>query len=213
MGKPAFRIIQTHFAADNNVGDVAAKEEVRRQAETRLATVPTWHRSHTVRRRQLCHRGRRCARRHAAVLETYILDRRRGACRATEIEAGGCCRKCERWAHSYWAGMPDDNRCIGTVGTCVHTAHQNPPRFSLQVWEAGAQLLGPGSVDDRIVPLVGFRVPACFLPVLCRCGRWARSCWAWAGASSCSRPSRCERRCEQRIRISSNRTDPGATFC
>lgn len=28
MGKPAFRIIQTHFAAANNVGDVAAKEEV-----------------------------------------------------------------------------------------------------------------------------------------------------------------------------------------
>ena len=29
MGKPAFRIIQTHFAAANNNGDVAAKEEVR----------------------------------------------------------------------------------------------------------------------------------------------------------------------------------------
>mmetsp|Transcript_2506 Transcript_2506/g.7550 ORF Transcript_2506/g.7550 Transcript_2506/m.7550 type:complete len:636 (-) Transcript_2506:730-2637(-) len=28
MGKPAFRIIQTHFAAANNNGDVAAKEEV-----------------------------------------------------------------------------------------------------------------------------------------------------------------------------------------
>lgn len=52
MGKPAFRIIQTHFAADNNVGDVAAKEEVRRQAEARLATVPTWHRPHTLRRCQ-----------------------------------------------------------------------------------------------------------------------------------------------------------------
>ncbi len=65
MGKPAFRIIQTHFAADNNVGDVAAKEEVRRQAEMRLATVPTWRRPHTLRRCQLCHRGRRCARRHA----------------------------------------------------------------------------------------------------------------------------------------------------
>jgi hypothetical protein len=28
MGKPVFRVIQTHFAADNNVGAVAAKEEV-----------------------------------------------------------------------------------------------------------------------------------------------------------------------------------------
>jgi hypothetical protein len=29
MGKPCFRIVQTHFAAADNVGDVAAKEEVR----------------------------------------------------------------------------------------------------------------------------------------------------------------------------------------
>jgi hypothetical protein len=28
MGRPAFRVVQTHFAAGNNVGDVAAKEEV-----------------------------------------------------------------------------------------------------------------------------------------------------------------------------------------
>ena len=28
MGKPAFRVIQQHFAIGNNVGDVAAKEEV-----------------------------------------------------------------------------------------------------------------------------------------------------------------------------------------
>lgn len=28
VGRPAFRVIQTHFAAGNNVGDVAAKEEV-----------------------------------------------------------------------------------------------------------------------------------------------------------------------------------------
>lgn len=28
MGNPCFRIIQTHFAKDNNVGDVAAKEQV-----------------------------------------------------------------------------------------------------------------------------------------------------------------------------------------
>lgn len=28
MGKPCFRIIQTHFAVANNNGDVAAKEEV-----------------------------------------------------------------------------------------------------------------------------------------------------------------------------------------
>ena len=29
MTNPCFRIIQTHFAAGNNIGDVAAKEEVR----------------------------------------------------------------------------------------------------------------------------------------------------------------------------------------
>jgi len=29
MGNPCFRIIQTHFAKNNNVGDVAAKEQVR----------------------------------------------------------------------------------------------------------------------------------------------------------------------------------------
>lgn len=29
MTNPCFRIIQTHFAAANNIGDVAAKEEVR----------------------------------------------------------------------------------------------------------------------------------------------------------------------------------------
>lgn len=28
VGKPVFRVIQTHFAADNNIGAVAAKEEV-----------------------------------------------------------------------------------------------------------------------------------------------------------------------------------------
>lgn len=28
MGGPCFRIIQTHFARQNNVGDVAAKEQV-----------------------------------------------------------------------------------------------------------------------------------------------------------------------------------------
>lgn len=28
MGRPCFRVIQTHFSATNNVGDVAAKEEV-----------------------------------------------------------------------------------------------------------------------------------------------------------------------------------------
>jgi hypothetical protein len=28
MGKPVFRVIQTHFAAAGNVGAVAAKEEV-----------------------------------------------------------------------------------------------------------------------------------------------------------------------------------------
>lgn len=28
MGKPVFRVIQTHFAATGNVGAVAAKEEV-----------------------------------------------------------------------------------------------------------------------------------------------------------------------------------------
>ena len=31
MTNPCFRIIQTHFAAANNIGDVAAKEEVRPQ--------------------------------------------------------------------------------------------------------------------------------------------------------------------------------------
>ena len=30
MGGPCFRIIQTHFASQNNVGDVAAKEQVRK---------------------------------------------------------------------------------------------------------------------------------------------------------------------------------------
>ena len=30
MTNPCFRIIQTHFAVANNIGDVAAKEEVRR---------------------------------------------------------------------------------------------------------------------------------------------------------------------------------------
>lgn len=29
LGKPCFRIIQTHFAQQNNVGDISAKEEVR----------------------------------------------------------------------------------------------------------------------------------------------------------------------------------------
>ena len=29
MGNPCFRIIQTHFAKQTNVGDVAAKEQVR----------------------------------------------------------------------------------------------------------------------------------------------------------------------------------------
>ena len=28
LGKPCFRIIQTHFALQNNVGDISAKEEV-----------------------------------------------------------------------------------------------------------------------------------------------------------------------------------------
>jgi hypothetical protein len=28
MGRPCFRVVQTHFAAKNNVGDVSAKEEV-----------------------------------------------------------------------------------------------------------------------------------------------------------------------------------------
>ena len=28
LGKPCFRIIQTHFAMRNNVGDISAKEEV-----------------------------------------------------------------------------------------------------------------------------------------------------------------------------------------
>lgn len=28
LGKPCFRIIQTHFALRNNVGDISAKEEV-----------------------------------------------------------------------------------------------------------------------------------------------------------------------------------------
>ena len=28
MGRPCFRVVQTYFAAANNVGDVAAKEEV-----------------------------------------------------------------------------------------------------------------------------------------------------------------------------------------
>ena len=32
MGNPCFRIIQTHFAKNNNVGDVAAKEQVRSAA-------------------------------------------------------------------------------------------------------------------------------------------------------------------------------------
>ena len=31
MGGPCFRIIQTHFASQNNVGDVAAKEQVSTQ--------------------------------------------------------------------------------------------------------------------------------------------------------------------------------------
>lgn len=30
MGRPCFRIVQTHFAKENNVGDIAAKEEVRK---------------------------------------------------------------------------------------------------------------------------------------------------------------------------------------
>jgi hypothetical protein len=28
LGRPCFRVIQTYFSATNNVGDVAAKEEV-----------------------------------------------------------------------------------------------------------------------------------------------------------------------------------------
>lgn len=33
LGRPCFRIIQTHFALQNNVGDISAKEEVKFAAQ------------------------------------------------------------------------------------------------------------------------------------------------------------------------------------
>ena len=38
MGKPSFRVIQQHFSRANNVGDVAAKEEVWRQGQGETGT-------------------------------------------------------------------------------------------------------------------------------------------------------------------------------
>jgi len=54
LSQPSFRIIQTHFALNNNVGDISAKEEVR-MARGGCSIVRTWQDRHARKARASKH--------------------------------------------------------------------------------------------------------------------------------------------------------------